>query len=293
MSDARIADLGYQPYDGDRLGPRHAVRSVARYSIQRALGLRRPARAKVFPLLAAGIAYVPAIVFVGLAALLPDPLVQEGGVLPEYADYYGFITAAIIVFTALVGPEVLCPDRRSGLLGLYLAAPLTRMSYLAAKLLAVAPVLALVTIGPPLLLLVGLTLEGAGPDGVVDFMSLLVRVVAGGLAVALPFTSLSLAVAAFTTRRAVASAAVLILLMVSGVAADVFSTLGAADAVWLLDLRTAPFELVQRIYGQAPEPGGVPASSLPTWAVAAAVLAWTVVPAAVLALRYRALKVTR
>jgi hypothetical protein len=73
----------------------------------------------------------------------------------------------------------------------------------------------------------------------------------------------------------------------------VFSALGAADAVWLLDLRTAPFELVQRIYGQAPGPDALPAATLPTWAVAAAVLAWTVVPAAVLALRYRALKVTR
>lgn len=291
MSDARIADLGYQPYDGERLGPGHAVRSVARYSVRRALGLRRPAKAKVLPLLAAGIAYVPATVFVGVAALLPDAFVEDGGVLPEYADYYGFITAAIIVFTALVGPEVLCPDRRSGLLGLYLAAPLTRTSYLAAKLLAVAPVLALVTIGPPLLLLVGLTLEGAGPDGAGDFLVLLLRVVAGGVVVALPFTAFSLAVSAFTTRRAVASGAVLLLLMITPLVADALDALGAAAAVWLLDVRTLPFELVQRIYGRPPS--GLPVASVPTWAVAAATAAWVVVPTAVLVARYRALEVTR
>lgn len=290
MTDARIADLGYQPYDGPRLGPRHAVASVAAYSIRRALGLRRPARAKVLPLLAAGIAYVPAVVFVGLAALLPDPLVQEGGVLPEYADYYGFITAAIIVFTALVAPEVLCPDRRSGLLGLYLAAPLTRTSYLVAKALAVAPVLALVTVGPPLLLLVGLTLEGAGPDGVGDFAVLVVRVVAGGAAVSLPFAAVSLAVSGFTTRRAVASAAVLLLLLVTGVTAAVLHDLGGPTWLWLLDLTTVPFELVQRIYGQPGTPGP---SDLPTGAVAAAAVAWVLLPTAVLAARYRALRVTR
>src|SRR3712207_8505042 len=61
---------------------------------------------------------------------------DDTAVLPTYHEYYGFITAAIVVFVALVGPEVLCPDRRDGMLGMYLASPLTRDSYLGAKLLA-------------------------------------------------------------------------------------------------------------------------------------------------------------
>ena len=62
-------------------------------------------------------------------------------------------------------PEVLCPDRRTGMLGLYLASPLTRDTYLLAKAAAVAGAARLVTLGPPLLLLVAFILQGLGPDG--------------------------------------------------------------------------------------------------------------------------------
>ena len=64
--------------------------------------------------------------------------------LPTYGEYYGFIVSAIIVFVAFVAPEVLCTDRRTGMLGLYLASPLTRDTYLLAKAIAVAVVLATV-----------------------------------------------------------------------------------------------------------------------------------------------------
>ncbi len=123
VSDARILDRGYRRYDGPRLGVRGAVRSLAWHSALRALGLRRTFWAKLLPLASVGIAYVPALVFVGVAALLPAALTEGGGLLPDYADYYGFISAAIVLFVALVGPEVLCPDRRHRMLGLYLASP--------------------------------------------------------------------------------------------------------------------------------------------------------------------------
>ena len=92
-----------------------------------------PRRSKILPVLAALLAYVPAIVFVGLAALLPRTTFLENDLLPTYAEYYGFITSAIVVFVAFVAPEVLCTDRRTGMLGLYLASPLTRYTYLAGQ----------------------------------------------------------------------------------------------------------------------------------------------------------------
>ena len=69
VSDARIHDQGYRRYDGPRLGTRHAVRSLARHTFQRILGLRRPARYKILPFLSVIIAYLPAAVFIGVCAL--------------------------------------------------------------------------------------------------------------------------------------------------------------------------------------------------------------------------------
>ena len=66
-SDARIVDRGYRRYEGPRRGGAGAYRSLVVHSAQRALGLRRPATAKILPVLSVFIAYVPAIVFVGIA----------------------------------------------------------------------------------------------------------------------------------------------------------------------------------------------------------------------------------
>ena len=67
MSDARILDQGYRPYEGPRRGLAGAVRSLAWHSVLRALGLRRTAWAKLLPIASVLIAYVPAVVFVGIA----------------------------------------------------------------------------------------------------------------------------------------------------------------------------------------------------------------------------------
>ncbi len=288
MSDARILDRGYRRYDGPRLGARGAIGSLTRQSALRALGLRRTFWAKVFPLLSAVIAYLPATVFVGIAALFPDELLDPDAVIPGYGEYYGFITAAIVVFVALVGPEVLCPDRKDGMLGLYLASPLTRDTYLLAKALAVVPVLAIVTVGPPLLLLVGRTFADAGPETFVEFLSVLARIVGSGLAISAAYTAISLAAASLTDRRAVASAGVILLLLVSSVATTVLVELGGNERLLLLNLFLLPFELVQRIYGEL---GANP--ELPTAELVAANVVWTVGAGVLVRERYRRLQVTR
>jgi ABC-2 type transport system permease protein len=284
---ARILERGYRRYDGPRKGRRHAVTSLARHSALRALGLRRSAWAKLLPLAVVVLAYLPAVVFLGFAVLLPSA-VLDAGVLPDYPEYYRFIGTALILFTALVAPEVLCPDRRSGMVGLYLASPLSRTTYLAAKVLAIAPVLALVTLGPPLVLLGGLVLTGAGPDGPGDVAVLLVRIVAAGVVITAVYTAVSMAAASLTDRRALATAAVVLVLLVSGATTDLLLAGGAPAALALLNVGAMPLELVQRVYG---ETGFRPA--LPTSAVLGANVAWLAGAAAVVAVRYRSLRVTR
>ena len=74
MSEAQIYEQGYRRYDGRRLGRAAAVRSVWKHTVQRVLGLRRSARHKVLPFLAILFAYLPAVAFIGILALIPTCL---------------------------------------------------------------------------------------------------------------------------------------------------------------------------------------------------------------------------
>jgi ABC-2 type transport system permease protein len=184
---------------------------------------------------------------------------------------------------------VLCSDRKNGMLGMYLASPLTRETYLLAKVLAVLPVLGLVTIGPQLLLLVGRTLVDAGPAGPGDFALLLARAIVSGIIVSALYTAISLAAASLTDRRAVASAGVILLLLVSsGVTSALVENAKTNPRLYLLNLFLLPFELVQRVYG---ERGNQPA--IATTALVFAVVAWVAGAAAVVVWRYRKLTVAR
>ena len=286
---ARIVDRGYRRYDGPRSGTAGAVRSLARHSAQRALGLRRGPWAKVLPVLAVAIAYLPAVAFVGMAAFLPNELVTEG-ILPGYGDYYGFITSAIVVFTAFVAPELLCTDRRTRMLGIYLASPLDRRTYLLAKGIAVGGVLSLVTLGPLLLLLVAYTFEGAGPDGPVAWFTILGRILLGGIVIATLHASISLAAASLTDRKGLASAGIILVLLVSSiVTGSLIDGAGAPVELEVFNLLGLPFDLVSRIYPDV-EPVR---PELGTEVLVAANLAWTLIALGVVAVRYQRLEVNR
>ncbi|HVM52178.1 MAG TPA: ABC transporter permease [Acidimicrobiales bacterium] len=286
---AHIYEQGYRAYDGERLGVRASVRSLAVHSILRGLGLRRTFWAKLLPIATVGIAYLPAAVFLGIAAIIPDEITGDLDAIPGYADYFGNITAAIVLFVAIVGPEVLCSDRRNGMLGMYLASPLTRETYLLAKVLAVLPVLLLVTLGPQLLLLIGRTLIDVGPETVADFALVLVRTLVAGLVVAAIYTAVSLAAASLTDRRAVASAGVILTLLVSSSVTSALVEGADFDRrLYLLNLAFLPFELVQRIYGEL---GSEP--TLATASLVAGVFTWVIGAAAVVWWRYQQLTVAR
>ena len=162
MTDARILDRSYRAYDGPRSGLIGAMRTVTAHSMRHALGIKRRHGAKVIPVLTILLAYVPAVVFVGIVALIKNDSVRND-VLPTYAEYFGFISAVIFIFSAFVTPELLCPDRRSGLLGMYLASPLDRNTYLLSKAAAVTAILSIITIGPLLLILLSYTILGPRP----------------------------------------------------------------------------------------------------------------------------------
>lgn len=306
---AQIIDLGYRSYDGPRTGLRGSVRSVVRYSVRHTLGLGRPARHKILPWLAVVIALVPAVVFVGLAVVLDVDLITDE-ILPDYHQYYGFITTALFFYCGIVVPDILVSDRRSGMLQLYLATPLQRWSYLGAKALAVALTLAVLTTGPVLFLLLSYTIEGSGPDGPLEWIKIFVQILVAGAAISAAFTAASLAAASLTDRRAFASVGVILLLWGSG-----FVTLALVEAadmsanIYAFDLGGIADELKNRIYGvdgidslgdggSGRGPGddfnpGAARADLSTAFVVAANLAWVAVGSAVVWWRYRRLALSR
>ena len=286
--EAQIIDRGYRSYDGPRTGVRGAERAVVIHSVQRALGMRRTIWAKVLPIATIAFAYIPAIVFVGIIALLPSSQTADL-LLPSYGDYYTFVISAIMVFVALVAPEVLCTDRRTGMLGVYLAAPLDRDTYLLAKAASIATVLSIVCLGPPLLMLVANVLQSQGPEGIADIADTAWRVLATGVVLTLLFTGITMGITSLTDRKAIAAATIMLTFLVSLSITGSVEAAGGASGVYAFAPTLLSLEMAQRIHGEySPIMTGVP--DLTIWAAWAA---WTFGGFAVARSRLHSLPVTR
>ena len=295
MSTARIVDRSYRPYEGARGGVGTSMLTVLKHSIQRSLGIKRTIWQKVLPAFTIAISFIPAIVYIGLAALIPADN-RPDDLLPSYAEYYGFITTGLVVFTSFVAPEVLCTDRRTGMLGLYLASPLDRNTYLVSKGAAVASVLAVVTMGPQLLMLVAYALIGEGPGGPLDYLVLVLRILLAGLSVSVLYTALSLAVSSFTARRAAASATIILMLLTSAIfvssLTDQEGGAGWSPNLVVFDFITLPLALVFHIFGET-EQIDRPYDDVSRTVLLLANLAWIVLFAAITRWRYQKMTVTR
>lgn len=309
MTAARIIDRGYRRYDGERGGVGSSMRSVIRYTVQRVLGIHRKFRFKVMPILTIAISYVPHIVYVGIVVLTNQLEAQQSQspglptgagravasqLIQDYPGSYTTIVAAIVLFAAFVAPEVLCTDRRTGMLGLYMASPLNRWNYLAAKGAAVGMVLLTVTLGPSLLLLIGYSTQGYGPSSAADWASTIARVLAAGIGIAAFHTMLSSAISSITTRRAAASAAFIVLLMGTGVLVPLLiENIGAPLWLGMFDLIRLPTEFAYRVFGQFSEVGYRNQPITDTWIVYVGFFGWIAVSALVIWDRYRRVQVTK
>jgi ABC-2 type transport system permease protein len=233
-------------------------------------------------------AYLPAAVFVGLAALIP---VDTEQFLPTYAEYYGFVSATIYLLAGFVAPELLCADRRSGLLGVYLASPLDRPNYLIGKAISVFILLLAVTLGPPLLMLIAFSLQNMGPDGFGQWLETFGQIILSSAVLGVLYTAIGLAVSATTDRIPVATATILALIPGSAIVTDIM--VGEADlnpVFRLANLLFLPRALVFRIHGEV---GGWPSAQNPTWTLWLAWAAWVVGSIAWIWHRYRRLLVRR
>ncbi|MFV0259486.1 MAG: ABC transporter permease [Acidimicrobiales bacterium] len=284
---ATIYERGYRRYDGPRTGVRGAVRSLVVHSLRHAVGLGRSARHKVVALAIILMAYIPAVIIVGAVAILP--ITQE--FLPSYAEYYGTVAATLYLLAGFAAPELLCRDRRTGMLGVYLASPLTRLTYLVGKGTAMVIMMLTVTFGPPLLLLLAHTLQGIGPDGFGNWLEVLWIMIVAGIVIGGLYALIAMAVSASTDRVVVATAAILALIPGSGLVTDALVLeAGLSPQLRLLNLLFLPRALVYRLYHDT---GGWPSATNPTWSLWLAILAWAALAVAWIWFCYRRLQVRR
>ena len=287
--DARLFDLGYRSYDGPREAPARAILTLAVFTAMRVLGLGRGARHKVLPAITLAIAYLPALTAVMFSAILDDLAVDD---LISYGEYMFIIGSALALFAALVAPEALCPDRRSGMLGFYLAGPLDRNRYLVAKGAGVLAVMLLITVGPLLFMLLANTLAGFGPSAG-EMPKLLLQILAAGTATALLYASLSMAISSFTTRRAAAAVGVVLTVVLPvTVVRTAIDSAGAPEELDLFSFAFVASELAYRIFGEEAD-DGEPIEMLSTLVVTGGLAAAILAGAVVCWLRYRRIEAFR
>ena len=236
-----VFDLGYQHYDGPREGRMRARKTLWVNGIRTALGLGRGNSAKVLPALLFVAVMIPALVAVLIAALA-----NTGGDLVDHADYYRIVSVILVLFSAIIAPELLCSDRRNGVINLYLVRPLTPNDYVGVRWLAFFSVtLALVLFGQ-VVLLVGLTLADDAPlDYLKDNWLDIPRFLLAGVVVAAFVTTLPLAVSAFTTRRAYAASFVIAVFILSAPISEILSECNEQHGGVTIEEQRGPVSIIQ------------------------------------------------
>jgi len=290
-----VFDIGYQRYSGTREGIRRSRLAIFKDSLRITLGLGRGGRAKILPWF-----FLVVLTFIALMmALIAGAAERMGGPgasdnLPKHLDYYGIASIILFVFAAVVGPELLCRDRREGVINLYLVRPVTGTDYIAARWLAFVTVL---TIGacwlPQIILLLGLAAGDADPAQYMRTHWLDVpKFLLAGVVMAVYAATVALLTASFTTRRAYASVFLVGLFIIStpftaGMASEMGDSV-AGRWISLFNLTNIPVHVNDVIFGQVSElTEEAPAAQLSAAVKVAWYLLWTAGPAALLWWRYR------
>ena len=215
-----VYDRGYRPYEGPRGRRGAATFALYKASIRRALGIRRPWRQKVAPFVLLGVVTIPAIVNVGIGYVTRDRLENKLEII-TYRDYVG-VSSALLLFVALVAPDVMCPDRRQRVLPLMFARPLTGIDYVMAKVGAISSILFAFSFFPQVVLFVGnMLVSDSAYDYFTGHLDVLWKVPLAVFLLAIYYAVIGVAISSLTDRRIVAGAGVIGLLLVTSISSGI------------------------------------------------------------------------
>lgn len=297
MTSGTVFDIGYQRYTGEREGRGRGRTALYKDGVRIALGFGRGGKAKILPwmfiIVLSGIGLVFALA-AGAAQRLAGPGAAERLNLPSHADYYGIASLVMFAFAAVVAPELLCRDRREGVLNLYVVRPITGTDYIFGRWSAFLTVMTFAAWLPQVLLFIGLCMGDPTP---VEYFKAhwvdIPRFLTAGLAMSAYVTSLAMLTASFTSRRAFASVFLIGLFLVTapftiGLAQEMNPNAG--QWVSMFTLTNIPVHVNDIIFDRVSEiTKDAPARNLPASVRIGWYLLWTLGPTAILWSRYRKL----
>jgi len=201
--EGAVFDLDYQRYVGARTGRGGIFWAIVWDGIRRAMGIGRRFRAKLLPwgvvLVAIGIALLSVTLDVLFAALDVELL--------SHSDYFNITSTLGYLFMATAAPEFLVPDRVHGVLDLYRSRPVSRATYLIARVLGLIIIVLFFSLVPQLILFIGKALaSGNFVRGVRANLEVGWQVPATALVHLASQIAVAFPVAAFAKRRGTAAA---------------------------------------------------------------------------------------
>ena len=234
-----IYDLGYRRYEGPRLGRAHAIRSLIVHSFRTTFGLGRSGRAKAAPIILGAIAILPAVIIVGgltVAARFGFQRELDDSDLIGFDNYFSAITAIVVLFCAAQAPELFGRDQRHGVLALYFARALRRSDYALGRLLGFILAVLLMLLIPMIILFVGRVLLSTDIGGSLGAnLPRMPPVLAQASVIAALYGGLSMAVSAYSPRRAYATAGIIALFVLPGIVAGIVIGIGSSTVgTWLV-----------------------------------------------------------
>ena len=279
-SSSNIYDLGYQGYHGPRLGRPAVALGLLVQTLRAAYGIGRGGRAKIVPFLMLALSVLPAILAVGIAALAAQAgageAVEEASPI-RHDTYQNLTSTLVMLFCAAQAPELFGRDQRHGVLPLYFSRVLTRVDYTLARAGGLFLAILVLTILPQLILTVGAIL--AAPDPLTGLredlpdvprylvVSLLASALLGGVATV---------IAAWTPRRAYATAAIIAVFIIPPIVVALMAELAVGDVARILVL-ASPSDIIDGVNAavfDAISPNlTIVAANLPGWTYIVAALA--------------------
>jgi ABC-2 type transport system permease protein len=214
-TESVIHDLGYQSYDGPRIGRAGIVRALAWHSFRTAFGFGRSFKAKIVPSLVLIVLCLPAIINAWAVSHGQTRILTYDTYRPDLRIF------GMLIFVAVQAPELVSRDLRSRVLPLYFSRPLRPADYPAAKYIAFTGALLVMMWIPLIALYLGTIASEHGASQIWHETQSLFPGLLIGLMWAVVLAAVSLFLASFSGRRAFATGAIAIFLFLTWILANI------------------------------------------------------------------------